>query len=606
MKNESSENIHSSNIHHITDNDPELNLHVEKLYYWFEDTETPFLRDISFDVHKKEFILVIGASGSGKSLLIKCLNGIIPHLESGDISGKVLVNGHSTADTIPRHLSKYIGCIFQNPDDQIVCFRVCDEIAWGLENQDLPRDEIVKRVKHYLGVMKIENLIDRLMVNLSGGQKQKAVITANLAMEQGIILFDDPTTDLDPVSKHEVVTALYELCNTLDTSHIVIEHDLTDLIEFANRILVVDKGSILFDGEPRSILEKHYPVIRDLGVLLPDQINLGHYLKKHGIPFSVKKHELIEAFSKLWAELSNKNEVPSAAIEPHYRSLDTEVVIEFKDVTFGYDKNLNIIENFNFHVNKGEFIGIIGQNGSGKSTIVKHLVGLVKAQSGQVMINGRDVINHTPREIAHEVGYLFQNPDHQLFLNSVREELLFSLKESGISLHEQECWMKEVLEIVGLSGCEDLHPFTLSRGARQKLAVATVLVNKPKIIVLDEPTTGQDKHTLVGLLNLMHKLVTEMGSSVVMITHDMEVVAEHANRIAVISDGKIVMDGNPRDIFYNEFDHLNELYLRPPFVVEMAHTLRQRGFINTPRWMSVNEALQYIAKPENNNLNGDE
>ncbi|NLK73112.1 MAG: ABC transporter ATP-binding protein [Clostridiales bacterium] len=582
------------------DSKSEIVLKADKLYYWFEDTENPFLQKISFDVKKGEFILIVGASGSGKSTLLKCLNGIIPHLEAGDIGGSVEVAGLSTATTEPRYLSKHIGSVFQNPDDQIVSFRVCDEVAWGLENHDYERDKIIEKVNEYLDLLHIRDLINRLTTSLSGGQKQKVVIAANLAMEQGVLLFDDPTTDLDPVSKNEVVISLDNIRKKLDVSYIIVEHDLTDLIEIANRIIVMDKGKIIYDGQPKDVLQQNYPSIKDLGILLPDQVELGYLLYKNGYPFSVKKAEIIEAFYSYWQSKIARYVPPVATPKASEQSEENEVVVEFKDVCFGYDKNKTILNGLNLQVHKGEFLSIIGQNGSGKSTIAKLIVGLLKAKSGQVSIMGKNIINSTPEEISKQVGYCFQNPDHQLFLSSIREELMFGLKQRNMSSEEAEKWMKQILKIVGLEGCEDLHPFSLSRGARQKLAVATVLVNRPEIIVLDEPTTGQDKHTLVGLLDLMKDLIKESGSTVIMITHDMEVVAEYATRVIAVSDGNIVSDGSPKDIYYSEFEKLSELYLRPPFIVELVHNLIKKGVTNIPKWLTVNECVGFLEKAKSN------
>ena len=330
-------------------------------------------------------------------------------------------------------------------------------------------------------MLHIRDLINRLTTSLSGGQKQKVVIAANLAMEQGVLLFDDPTTDLDPVSKNEVVISLDNIRKKLDVSYIIVEHDLTDLIEIANRIIVMDKGKIIYDGQPKDVLQQNYPSIKDLGILLPDQVELGYLLYKNGYPFSVKKAEIIEAFYSYWQSKIARYVPPVATPKASEQSEENEVVVEFKDVCFGYDKNKTILNGLNLQVHKGEFLSIIGQNGSGKSTIAKLIVGLLKDKSGQVSIMGKNIINSTPEEISKQVGYCFQNPDHQLFLSSIREELMFGLKQRNMSSEEAEKWMKQILKIVGLEGCEDLHPFSLSRGARQKLAVATVLVNRPKL-----------------------------------------------------------------------------------------------------------------------------
>jgi len=403
---------------------------ADKLWFWFPGSENPFIRDLSLSIHRGEFCLMVGSSGSGKSTVLKCLCGIIPHLEEGEIAGSVTVAGRSTTECSPRELARDIGIVFQNPDDQMVCLRVADEVAWGLENLDRPHATIVEKVDQYLRMLRIDGLKERLTTSLSGGQKQKVAIASNLAMEQKVLLLDDPTTDLDPISKNEVVQALNRMRNELDLSYVVVEHDLTDLIEIADRLVVLHEGTVLFDGSPKEVLQDHYQKMVEIGVLLPQHVHLGAYLNSRGYPFGITKAEVSETVQLLMRHLGTVGVAAGwNGQEPIVSS--EEVVLECDGVEFGYTPRVKTLENVSFQVRKGEFVAIIGQNGSGKSTLAKCIVGLLKPRRGDVRIAGQSTMGMSPLEISSRVGYLFQNPDHQLFLNSVKEELLFGIRQSG-------------------------------------------------------------------------------------------------------------------------------------------------------------------------------
>jgi len=508
------------------------------------------LKDVSLELRKGDFALLLGPSGCGKSTLTLCLNGLIPHLSQGEMTGVVEVAGKDTRTHEVHDFSPIIGMVFQNPDDQILSLRVVDEVAFGVENQGLPHDEIVQRVDEFMEVMEISHLKNRLTFAISGGQKQRVSIASNLVMLQEVLILDDPTTDLDPVGKAEIVSTLGRLQREIGKTLLVIEHDLTDLIELANRVIVMEDGRVVHDGSPSEVFSRSYDDVVRLGVNLPQHVEMVHALSRSGVQVPVLPVVKEEAFA-VFKEFVEAH--PGLLVEPQRLGPPGgEPVVSVRDLEFSYDPGAPILRKLSFDIRRGEFVAIIGANASGKSTLVNNLVGLLRPDGGQIIVNGHDTRETKVADLVSDVGYVFQNPDHQLFANTVEDELRFSLRVRVLSAEEVERRIADTLGIVGLEGLRDRHPFSLSRGQRQNLAVATALIHDPKLILLDEPTTGQDRRNLSGLLGMLSRLNQE-GNTTIMITHDMDIVAAYATRVIVMADGQIIFDGHPRDVFYDQF-----------------------------------------------------
>ncbi len=564
---------------------PEPIIQVKDVYYRPLTVTEDVICGVDLDIFPGDFLLLLGPSGSGKTLLTRCMNGLIPNLDQGEMKGNVIVAGKDTQENDIHEFATTIGMVFQNPDDQILSLKVVDEVAWGVENQGLPHEEIKKRVDEFIKLLEIEHLKNRLTFAISGGQKQKVSIASNLAMLQEVLILDDPTTDLDPICTSEVINTLAHLHQVMKKTLIVIEHDLNELIELATRVVFMDQGSKLYDGTPSQILTDHYETLMEKGFNMPQHVEIAHGISDDGELLPVKKEE---AFLKLRDFIQHYPSLPSLPTRTKVSLGDT--VLSVEDLHFGYDKNVPVLEEINFNVRQGEFVAIIGANGSGKSTLVKNLIGLLSPQQGRIMMNGHDTRQIKLADLVSDIGYVFQNPDQQLFNHSVFDEISFSLRMKNVSEEEIERRVQEVLEVVGLEKYRDRHPYSLSRGQRQKLAVATALLHRPKIILLDEPTTGQDRRSLTGLLNLMVDL-DRSGHTTIIITHDMDIVAAYANRVIVMDDGRVVMDGHPQEIFYDGFDRLNSLNLRPPTVIDYCRRLQE---YNLPRMMTVDQMLDFI------------
>jgi len=563
-------------------------IQVKDLSYKPLGVDHYILKNINLDIYPDDFALLLGPPGCGKSMLTRCLNGIIPHLDEGTMEGSVIVEGKDTVASNIYEFATKIGMVFQNPDDQIVSLKVLDEVAWGVENLGLEHEEIRERVDKFMDLLDISHLRDRLTFAISGGQKQKVSIASNLAMLQDVLVLDDPTTDLDPVCKMEVVQVLRQLHQEMGKGLIVIEHDLSDLIEMANRLIIMEDGSIVHDGTPEELVTEHYNDLVRLGINIPQHVEIAHaVLEISGSTQPCPAHKE-KAFSVL-NDFVRKRRLPPVEQKPKEQE-NKDAVISVRNLEFAYQPKIPILKGINFDIFQGEFVAIVGANGSGKSTLVNNFTGLLVPDKGQIVINGHDTRKIKISDLAQNIGYVFQNPDHQLFSNTVAEEVGFSLRLRNIPQDEIEKRVSETLEFVQLAQFSHRHPFSLSRGQRQKLAVATALIHQPSVILLDEPTTGQDRHSLSGLLALMTRL-NRQGNTTIMITHDMNIVAAYASRVLVMVDGRIMMDGHPIDIFYDNFDTLNHLNLRPPAVIDFCRRLESIGI---PRCLTVEELVKYL------------
>lgn len=571
---------------------------VRDLSFVYPGADKKAVDSQSFDINMGEFVLLCGSSGSGKTTLAKCLNGIIPHLSVGDMYGEVCVNGKNTAEVQIHELSSEIGMVFQNPEDQIFSIRVSDEVALGVECQGYSHDEIVERVNYSMKKLRITDIARRLTFSLSGGQRQKVSIASNLAILPSIIVLDDPTTDLDPVSKQEVMDILQELKDEIQLdipgssekakmTFLVIEHELTDLMEFTDRVMVMHEGKIVLDGAPGPIFYENYDYLDKIGVRIPDQIRFAKYLMDQGLryaknPYPVKQEEVLE-FAR--TALTEKKVVFPPLKYLDYTIQETEKVAQVKNISFRYPTgDKDVLKNISFDIYKGEFFAIVGHNGSGKSTLMKNLLGILHPTQGDVIVNQHNTKNTDISKMILDIGYVFQNPDNQLFCNTVREEIEFGLQNNKLSAEEIARSTDRALELVGLTDRQKEHPFSLSRGQRQRLAVATMLVANPRIIMLDEPTTGLDEHDLNGILQLMQELIEFHNGTLIMVTHDMEVVSKYATRVIVVDAGEVVLNSDPVTIFRDNVDKLESLKLKPTTISRMSSKLSEVGMPYIPNW----------------------
>lgn len=559
-------------------------IETKDLSFTYEATDHPVLDHVSLSLGKGEFVLLVGPSGCGKSTLLKCFVGLIPQFSRGIFEGTVIVDGLETSHEKVYKLAEHIGIVFQNPEHNIFSLMVEDELAFGPENLGLTRIDIAERVERAINWVGIEALRKLGTYSLSGGQKQKVAIASSLAMLPSILAMDEPTTDLDPVSAQEVVSALEELKKKLAVTIVVVEHELDELVGIADRLIVMDRGRIVLDGYPRDILKNHYEQLAKLGLRIPQCTEIARKLSEAGVRL-VEFPVTVEETRRILANALG-NHIVTRTVDTAKKTQEallSNPVIDFRNVSFSYDGKKMVLKDLDLQIHTGEFVAIIGANGSGKSTIAKLTVGLVKPVRGILTVDGLNTAKTNVKKIAEKVGYVFQNPESQLFCNTVWDEVAFGLRQKKLDPVEIEAKVQEVLSVVNLLQYKTRHPATLSRGEKRRLAVGTALPTVPKAFVFDEPTTGQDYKTLHGLLGLVSRLNREYNTAIIMITHDMEIVPEFASRIVVLSDGKKMLDGPPASVLTEDLDMLVKLRLKPPPVSLItkdlmsppAHTIKE-------------------------------
>ncbi len=551
---------------------------IENLTYYYPGFEDAVLDNINLTVEEGEFILLLGPSGCGKSTLVQCLNGIIPKVASGDLSGEIFINGKNVRDHKVYQLSTDVGLVFQNPDTQLFGLTVEEDVAFGPENLGIEREGIRARVKHSLETVGLEDFKDRFTFTLSGGEKQRTAIAGNLAMEPKILVLDEPTSDLDPAGTKEVFETLKRLNRDRRITIILIEHKIDEVMGLADRSVVMDKGRIILDGNTYDIFSRNLDVLEEIGIHLPQLMRISSLL---GVRPSYK-----EIVSGLGSLNGSFKDLPAASNPA--RGVPQVV---FENVEFGYHDGNLALKGVNLEIRRGEFVALIGPNGSGKTTLLSCLIGLNRPTAGRILINGQDIRKRGVAEQAQVVGYLFQNPDYQLFTDTVYEEVAFGLKNRQTRPDDIDKRVDQALEMMELSEYHDRHPHSLSRGQRQRLAVASILSMEPDIIVLDEPTTGQDRGHLNKFLARM-KMLNKAGKTIILISHDMGVVAEYASRTIVMKDGGILMDAGTREVFSRP-DILGEASIEPHLLARACNDARGAGG-DIPVLLTVGELERYL------------
>ncbi len=528
------------------------------------------LDNINLDIKKGEFVVIMGPSGAGKSTLANCLNGLIPHFQRGEYEGEVKVDELIVKNEKVGRMSKEIGLVFQDFEAQLFSTNTMLELAFGPENFGVPREEIHRRILDVLKTVQLEGFEERQPSTLSGGQKQRLAIGSILATEPEIICMDEPTTDLDPVGKMGIFKIARHLHSKSEFTLLIIEHETEEALH-ADRLILMENGIVLKDGRPRDILKE---------VALTDRIGIQSlqvpkffkdHLKAETATLPMTPEEGYEAFNKLGISIDEEAYNTILKADETREASYGEVLIDVKDLVHVYPNGNKALRGVSIQVRKGEFLAVLGHNGSGKTTMVKHFNGLLSPSEGDIIVRDKNTKESSIFEIGKTVGYVFQNPDHQIFSDTVFEEVSFSPKLRGCSKEEIRERVTEALKAVGMEGTEEEDPFSMTKGQRQRIAVASVLSAKPEVIILDEPTTGLDYKEQRQMMELIRNL-NQKGHTIIMITHTMWVVAEYAHKVAVVKDGEMSMYGRTRDVFKDE-DTLMESYLKTPHIVNLSNKL---------------------------------
>jgi len=553
-------------------------IRIRDLTFHYGDASKPALQDVNLEVEDGEFVLVTGPSGCGKSSLCRCLNGLIPHFYGGKIAGGLEVQGLDVMKHTTKELATRVGMVFQDPENQLVAMDVEREIAFGLENLAFPKGVIAKRMEESLDTLGISGLRYRQVHELSGGEKQKVIIASVLALHPDVLVLDEPTSELDPKSAEEVLSVVQRLNDELGITVILVEHRLDRVVHLVDRMIVLDEGRIVADGNPRAVLSNCD--IASLGAGVPPIVRIvqrlrGNGVNVDGIPLTVKEGRsmLKEVFRE--AGGSELSQVESAHGKP---------VIEIDKLWHTYPEGPTALKNVSLRICQGEFVAIMGRNASGKTTLVKHINGLLKPTKGKVRVTGIDTQRATIAELARKVGFIFQNPNDHIFADTVEEEIVFILKNLGFDGAEIAVRVDETLEMFGLREYRKQYPRSLSGGERQRVAVASVLVARPEVLILDEPTRGMEYRLKSELMRFLDGY-SEKGNTVVLVTHDVETVAEYADRVILLSEGRVVVDGNKRDV-------LSRALFFSPQINRLVQAFERYGVPNNI--LTVDEALDIL------------
>jgi len=551
---------------------------IQGLTYSYPTSQQPVLRGIDLRVRKGEFLSIMGPTGAGKSTLCLTLNGIIPQSLAGVLNGTVVVDGMSTAKYGVHQLTSKVGMVFQEPESQLFAMHVEEELSFGPENLGVPPDEIRQRVEWALKVVRMEPFRYRSPFRLSGGQKQRVAIAAALTMYPSILILDEPTAGLDPIGKTEVFSVVHDLKKMRNMTIIMVEHESEEIARFSDRIAVMEGGRIILQGTPREVFSQTATLTK-IGLNVPQVCELAQKMNdgsmgRHGYSFMT----LDEAETQIRKDFEIGNLGGRTKLTENANSASEEGVakggnpaVEVGDLHFSYERGTEILHGINLKIRKGEFVAIIGQNGSGKTTLVKHFNGLLRPDSGRVFVNGEDTAQKTVAQLSRTVGYLFQNPDHQIFSTSVEDEIAFGPKNLGVGTEETTERVKEALKLVGLEEYRKVPPSTLGLGQRRKVTLAAIVAMKPEVMILDEPTTGIDWSGSLQLMDSVTEL-NKLGHTIITITHSMRVVAQYAQRTVVLANGEVILDGPTREVF-SKPDILESTFLSPPQITSLGQKL---------------------------------
>ncbi|HLB65450.1 MAG TPA: energy-coupling factor transporter ATPase [Anaerolineales bacterium] len=556
------------------------------------------LRDLNLSVRKGEFVVVLGANGAGKSTLCYLISGIVPHIYGGRRQGHLTLVGIDPWDEPLYVTSQRCGVLMQDPEVQLFMPSLGAELAFGPANLGVPREEILRRSKEALTLVRLEGLEEHNPRDLSGGQKQRAALAAVLTMQPRVLVLDEPTSQLDPLGRWEVGEAIERLKRAGDLAIVMTTHESEEILHLADQVVVLERGEAVLQGSPEEVFS-HPDRLEQAGVKTPALIQAQSRLVDlapgaAALPSRVSL-SLEGVADQIRREVTNRRltVLPQALPPRQAPAPEAPVVLEARDLTFEYPGPPAVLalQDVNLQWRQGEFVGIVGQNGSGKSTLVRCLVGLLRPGHGDVLFRGKSIRGLSVGEMARRVGLVLQNPDYQLFSASCREEIAFGLRNVGVPDEQIEGAIEQALRTVGLEKQADLFPFRLSFGDRRKLAAAATMALAPEVLIMDEPTTAQDHRGRYQLADLARRFHSEQGGTVVMITHDVDLIARYAHRLIVLYRGQVLLDGPTAEVFA-QVEELRKTFVVPPVAGQLAQRLTALGL--PPDILTLDELFQVL------------
>lgn len=542
-------------------------IHLRSVTYTYPKRQAPALDAVDLDIKAGEFILVSGASGSGKSTFLRTLNGLVPHFSGGEISGELFVKGIPVLKEGPQSLSRHVGFVSQNPEAQTILEKVEPEIAFALENAAIPRAEMHKRVREVLDQLGLTPMRSRPIVTLSGGERQRVAIACALALQPEILVLDEPTSQLDPQSAADLLQLLSDLNHKFGLTIVLAEHRLERTLPYVDRLAYFEDGRLV----------AHESVRRTLVYLphLPPVVELAKELNWDPIPLSLDE---AKKFRPVLDPGPTKNLPPDET-----PALDGgNLLLQVQDLRFAYQPAKMALDGVDLQLRPGEILAVMGENGSGKSTLLRCIVGLLQPHSGDIKLNGRSIIGQDTVELARKIAYLPQYPDDLLFAETVRQELEITLNNHGIHSQSQ---IEASLRDLDLAEFANFYPRDLSTGQRQRVALGAITISQPEILLLDEPTRGQDGRIKNQLLKIWRRWSAE-GVGLIIVTHDVELVVQLADRVMIMSGGKIVASGSTGTVLASS----------ESFSSQIARLFPGSG------WLTVDQAVKGLTKQKANTI----
>ena len=545
---------------------------------------------ITLDIRPGEVVLILGPSGCGKSTLTLALDGLVPHAIAAELDGTVRVAGLDIRHHTVAELSEHVAMVFQDPDAQIVTGTLLDEVAFGPENRLLPVDEVLARAERAL---KLVGLWDRRGDNpdiLSGGGRQRLAIACALALASPVLVLDEPTANLDPAGIDEVYAVLRELASEGDHAIVLVEHNLDAAVDIVDRVVVLDAaGRLIIDGPVRDVLQDRAGELVELGVWLPVSTLAAMRLRAAGVaidPLPLTPSELAAALEAIDVLPSPVPDLAAAEFEIPDAAATAPAAITVRDcsVQRGGRHGPFVVDGVDLDVASGDFLAIVGTNGAGKTTLLQTIAGVIPATRGTIDVLGMDPSRADARARARQIGFVFQNPEHQFVAHTVADELEAGLRQQGVPDAERRAEIDRMLHRFDLVGLRDQHPFLLSGGQKRRLSVGTALVAGAPVLALDEPTFGQDRARASELLEVLSRLNAE-GTTVLVVTHDLQLVADYATRVAVMQGGRVIGVGPTAEVLAGPL--IESAGLRHPPLARAT-----RSLVRHPDWQSVTRMSQ--------------
>ncbi|GAB2646764.1 ABC transporter ATP-binding protein [Vibrio panuliri] len=544
-----------------------MTIEFSNFSFRYKSLDKPTLKNINLRIEKGEKIVIIGPSGSGKSTLGQCLNGLIPHSISGEVTGSLSIAGKLTSELDLHAYTEQVGTVLQDTDSQFVGLSIGEDIAFALENQMLSNIEMYPLVKATAKMVDLENMLERSPHDLSGGQKQRVSLAGILVDDVDILLFDEPLAALDPKTGRKTIEIIDDLHQNTNKTIIIIEHRLEDVLHRpVDRIILMEQGEIIADMTPDELLTS--PLLAKHGIREPLYLSAlkaaNCSITRADKPSSLAQLDVEQyqpAF-EAW-KVEGKSQTQTDQATP---------LLRITDLTYSYDGERNALENVSFDVMPGEFVSILGKNGSGKSTITKLVMGVIEPDAGKIEFEGQDVAQLSIFERSQKIGVVLQNPNHMISHHMIFDEVAFGLRNQGLTEEQITEKVEAVLELCGLGKYRHWPIEALSYGQKKRVTIASILVLEPKLLILDEPTAGQDYRNYTAMLAFVQQLNRELGITVVIISHDMHLVLEYTTRSVVIADSKLIAD-KPMTQVFSEPELLERANLTTTSLYDLAEKL---------------------------------